>query len=363
MKEKFENRKLTGSIKVTLTATRVWEADKAEVIRNIVGVVEDYSSQGYKLTLRQLYYQLVARDYIPNHDKVYKKLSSILDDCRYSGVIDWDDIEDRGRVPYTPYYEDDINDAIMRTYRSYRLDKRRGQKTYVELWTEKDAISNILKGALKNFTITLGVNKGFTSSTSIHNAYERFVEEMLERKKVVLLYFGDHDPSGLDMVRDIKARLELMISQGDNREELIELYEDDEDCDVYRLMEIHGLEDEYDDALADENSGNKWEYIKALAVVRELFEVKHIGLTKEQIEQFNLPPNPAKLTDPRAKNYVMEHGNISWEVDALQPEDLKDIIQEELEQVIDMEQYDVIVKQEQQEREQLFEIAQKFKSN
>ena len=167
MLEKFDNRKLEGTISVTLDKetdgkpARVWTADKASIIDKSVFIVGDYQSQGYTLTLRQLYYQLVGRDWIPNHDKVYKKLSKILDDCRYSGIIDWDAIEDRGRIPYTPYTEVNIPDSIKRVEGSYNLDKRLGQPVHVELWSEKDAISGILKRATREYTTTVVINKGF----------------------------------------------------------------------------------------------------------------------------------------------------------------------------------------------------------
>jgi len=349
MKEKFENRKLTGPLRLKLerddhSCGKYWEADKATLVRSIVNVIEDFEDQGYKLTLRQLYYQLVARNIMPNDQICYGKLSALLDDCRYSGAVDWDSIEDRGRIPHTPYYEHSVEDAIRRTKSSYSLDKRVGQDTYVELWSEKDAISNILKEAVSDHTITVGINKGFASSTAIHNAYERFARRLLSGKRVVVLYFGDHDPSGLDMVRDIRARLEFMLSKGTNQEALIALQEDpdmDDDARIFDLMDEFDLYGKYREELEKYDSGKNgdWMAVKALAVVKSMFEVRHIGLTMDQIQFFNLPPNPAKMTDPRAKGYVAEHGDISWEVDALSPSDIRKIIEESLEDVIDWDKY------------------------
>lgn len=114
MKEFFESRRLHGSIKITLSSARklpgstthskTWHVYKQDICAHVIDIVARYSRQGYTLTLRQLYYQLVSADIIPNDDIVYQKLSSILGDLRYHGAIDWQAIEDRGRVPFIPYH-------------------------------------------------------------------------------------------------------------------------------------------------------------------------------------------------------------------------------------------------------------------
>jgi hypothetical protein len=359
MKEKFEDRKLTGSIKVKLSRNDInngyWITDKFDIISKLISIVTFYTAAGYKLTLRQLYYQLVAKDWIPNDMVVYNKLSALLDDCRYSGEIDWDAFEDRGRVPYTPYFEDSITSALERTKDFYSLDKRKNQPIYVELWTEKDAISSILKNAVHDFTITVGINKGFASSTAIYAAYKRFIKKiLLNHQKVVILYFGDHDPSGLDMVRDIKERLEFMMSHGTNQSAFLKLCGTNE---IKDLLYEYDLINQYN----DNGDREKMRSLITLAIVKKYFEVKHIGLTKEQIEEYNLPSNPAKLTDPRAVKYIKKHGNISWEVDALQPDALERIITENLNTIIDQSILDNILEQEENDRDKLGKIIDKIK--
>src|SRR3990167_191893 len=214
MIEKFRNPSLDGKIRIKLSDSKgFWEADKNNVLNAIKVICRDYQSQGYSLTLRQLYYQLVSKDYIPNHDKVYQKLSHLKDECVYGGLVDWSVFEDRGRLPNVLYSEDGISEALLRTVDYYRLERQKGQKIHVEVWTEKDAISSILKRITNKMGITLVVNKGYTSSTSIYGSYERFSEKINEGCKVVILYFGDHDPSGLDMIRDINDRLLYMLSR------------------------------------------------------------------------------------------------------------------------------------------------------
>jgi len=359
MKERFENRTLDGNIKVKLSRSdhpcgAYWIADKRETVNSIIAIMNSFSKQGYRLTLRQLYYQLVQKNIAPNDDVVYKRLSSLLDDCRYSGTVDWNGIEDRGRVPYTPYFEDSVEGALQRTIDSYSLDRRTGQKIYTELWTEKDAISGIIKQAVREFTLTVGVNKGFASSTAIYNAYKRIAEQLYEVKNVVILYLGDHDPSGLDMIRDIRDRLEMMLIQGNKCSSIVAEF-DSADLGCYDLDEIIN-ESEYTDQIQeaeDEGDNEKIDQIKMRVILDKFFEVKHIGLTMEQIREFHLPPNPAKITDPRAKKYIEEHGNISWEVDALQPSDLVRIIQYALDDVIDTEKMQEIITKEEVDKQKI----------
>lgn len=354
MKEKFEDRKITGSLRIKLDRDdhdcgKYWEEDKSVIINAILSTVRRYENMGYTLTLRQLYYQLVATNAMPNDQACYSKLSTLLDDCRYSGIVDWDSIEDRGRVPHTPYYEDSVADSLRRTLLSYKLDRRIGQKNYVELWTEKDAISNIMKDSVRDYTITVGINKGFASSTAIYNAYRRFVDEILEGRKVTVLYFGDHDPSGLSMITDIRYRLELMMSKGDYTDKLFRLVEAEE---LVRLAEKYDL---FDLAYEANESGDKETFAQymALGLIKDRFEIRHIGLTKEQITKFNLPSNPAKLSDPRAKAYVAEHGDVSWEVDALNPKDIVSIVKDALTDLLDSEAYNKILPKEDSDRELL----------
>jgi hypothetical protein len=177
-----------------------------EQLKLINEIIEEYAQEGYKLTLRQLYYQLVSRDIIANKVQEYAKLSTLLVKGRMAGVVDWEAIEDRIRVPFLPYWVHDVEDAISDTIDQYRLNRQDGQEVYIELWVEKDALSGVLKRITSEFHINLMVNRGYSSCTAMHDAYKRFKIQEDDGKEVVILYLGDHDPSGLDMVRDIKER-------------------------------------------------------------------------------------------------------------------------------------------------------------
>lgn len=319
--EYFKNRSLTGVINLQCKyedgTVRVWTEDKAAVCEHIKKIINDYQQQGYTLTLRQLHYQLVTRNWIINHDSAYKKLSNILDDLRYSGQVDWSAIEDRGRVPYLPYWVTGIDEAIQDTINNYRLDFQDGQHEYIELWTEKDALSGILKRVTERFHIQLVVNKGYTSSTAIYAAYQRFVGRISRGQKVTVLYFGDHDPSGLDMVRDIRERLEFFFENG---------------------MHQHLVDGSF---------------------FEDCLEIVHIGLTKEQIRKYNPPPNPTKLTDSRAAKYIQLHGKTCWEVDALEPSTLIKIVEKNIINLIDVDKFNEMI---QKTNADIEIIKEKFKN-
>lgn len=370
-KEKFQDRKLTGKIKVACKyddgTIRYWDTDKEVVISHIVQIVREYQRDGYVLTLRQLHYQLVTKNWIVNHDTAYKKLGSILDDCRYAGIIDWDAIEDRGRVPYLPYWVNNAQEAIDDTIDHFRIDRQEKQKNAVELWTEKDALSGILRRTTTRYHVRLVVNKGYTSSSAIYNAYERIVKSILNGKVATILYFGDHDPSGLDMVRDIRERLTFMLSNGD---QLIN------DPDFFAKMEVWWIDggfqiwdvvkagfcpEEVMGLLSEPSfdQAEKWDkqfqagrmamYISE----RGLFNVIPIGLTMDQIEEYNLPPNPTKLTDSRAAGYVRKFGKTCWEVDALKPQILTDIVDHHIQEQINLETFRAALYRESEELEKL----------
>ena len=261
-----------------------------EMLTRINNILEEYVEDGYTLTLRQLYYQLVSRDVIPNNDKEYAKLSNILKNGRMAGIVDWASIEDRVRVPKLPYWVHGVQDAIKDTIQQYRIDRMKGQSKRVEIWVEKDALSNVLYRVSDKYHIRLMVNRGYSSVSAMYDAYKRL------STGDVILYFGDHDPSGMDMIRDVRER----------------------------LVEF-GIE----------------------------VDVRPIALTMEQIEEFNPPPNPAKITDPRAKWYIEKYGKTRWELDALPPRELIRLAEDAVESIIDLDLYNEKLEQEKKDIEEL----------
>jgi hypothetical protein len=271
-------------------------------------IIVDYQAQGYRLTLRQLYYQLVSADIIANKLAEYSKLSKLLKEGRMAGIVDWDAIEDRLREPDRPPYWDGPVDILNACIKQYRCDRMEGQPKYIEVWVEKDALSGVLKRVTEKYGIPIIVNRGYSSATAMFDAHERFVQARSADQDVVVIYIGDFDPSGQDMIRDITDRIE-----------------------EFNASEYHRI-DRYD------------------------FEIIPIALLWSQIEIFNPPPNPAKITDPRAKKYIAQHGPTSWEVDALKPEVLNKILTDEIEKNIVTSEYNRMLVLEKKHKDELIDL-------
>lgn len=265
------------------------------MLDRINAIVAKYREEGYTLTLRQLYYQLVSRDIIPNQDAEYKKLSRVLGEGRMAGIVDWNSIEDRLRQVRTVSTWEDPRDILNAAANQFKYDRLQDQQHYVEVWVEKDALSQVVTRAAQAYQIPVLVNRGYGSISSMYDAWVRIDGELADKETATILYLGDHDPSGLDMVRDIYERIQFFFAN-------------------------------------DDDAGEYW--------MPERFQVKHIALTREQIDFYNPPPNPAKITDSRAAEYIAEHGRVSWEVDALEPAVLSDLIKRHIEDIIDTDSFE-----------------------
>lgn len=293
-------------------------ANNKIMLNKVNDILEEYKSDGYVLTLRQVYYQLVSRDIIPNNTKEYAKLSGLLTKGRMAGIVDWAAIEDRGRQPKLPYWVNGVVDALEDTWSQYRINRQEGQDTYIELCIEKDALSSIFQRVTSEYHIRLMVNKGYSSSSAIYTTYERIVNAYNQgADKAVIVYFGDHDPSGRDMIRDVAERLKEMLSRGDN-------------ADMCNNKE---------------------------------FEIMPIALDMTQVRKYNPPENPAKITDPRAKGYIKEFGNKSWELDALSPKVLAKLTKDTIESLIDMDRYNSVIDKESRQKQVIYDFKESYSDN
>ncbi len=266
-----------------------------DLIELVNQVVDEYSAQGYELTLRQVYYQLVARGYIPNNERSYKNVGSLINDGRLAGLIDWHSVTDRTRNLRSESHWDTPADVIASARYSYNLDKWKGQPNYVEVWVEKDALVDIVGQACSPLDTPYFSCRGYTSQSEMWSAAQRFIRQK-QREKRIIIHLGDHDPSGIDMTRDIQERLELF------------------GADVF---------------------------------------VKRVALTMNQIQTYNPPPNPAKITDSRASKYIDQFGDESWELDALEPKVITDLIKKQVIMYRDDAIYRAVYDKELREKEEL----------
>lgn len=294
-------------MKIKFRDIKMGAANKAR-LAIINEIIEEYQEDGYVLTLRQLYYQLVSRDVVPNKQSEYSKLSTLLKEGRMSGIVDWDAIEDRLRKPSKPAAFDSPQDILEAAINQYALPRQNGQETYVEVWVEKDALSGVLKRVTEMYHVPILVNRGYSSASAMFDSYNRFKVAYQNGQDIRVLYLGDYDPSGIDMIRDIHDRtMEFFTGKGE------------EDVD---------------------------------------FEIIPIALTREQIQQYDPPPNPAKITDPRAKDFIKKHGSTSWEVDALPPNVLNQLLDDSIRRYIDTDVFDEIVNREQHDKDKLSALTQ-----
>lgn len=264
--------------------------DMATIVKAVNEILKRYPS-GVKLTLRQIYYQLVAAHIIENDEHSYKNLSRMLVKARESGAVDDARMEDRGRQtiggdrdktdPDTFYQE--YEDWFRSCWRSYSRPSWEGQPLYVEVFVEKDALSRLVSDAAKRYGVSTSVARGYSSYTFLKDGADRIVKNCNGARDPVILYFGDHDPSGVDMTRDLGARLER-----------------------------YGVPD-------GESA------------------VKRIALTREQIDKYDLPPAPVKGKDSRAKKFIEEHGDEVVELDALDANVLQELVKSSILECIDGE--------------------------
>ena len=285
------------------------------LLNKIIAITNDYMTQNITLTSRQLYYQLVAHDVIPNADTVYKRICSFITDARYAGIIDWEAIEDRGRVPSRPSEWENIAGLIDSAVHSYRLPRWSDQDSYIELYCEKQAMESVFRPIANKYHMYFGVNKGYSSASTMYDLAKRIKERIDEGKNAIILYFGDHDPSGLDMIRDIKDRTVEFLRNGD------------------------------EDTLNEEE---------------DYFKIIPLALNMGQIKKYSPPPNPAKITDPRAKWYLREYGNKSWELDALEPKVLVGIAEQGILKHLDINKYANWISRENNEKKALIDFGGKM---
>jgi hypothetical protein len=276
------------------------------VIRQANSIIAEYMEAGYKLTLRQLYYQFVARDLIPNKQSEYKRLGSIINDARLAGLIDWEAIEDRTRnIRKLPSWSSpqSILNAVAEQYRE---DAWSDQPTHVEAWIEKDALLGVIENVCEEWRVPFFACRGYTSQSEQYDAGKRFSEAADAGQHVIVLHLGDHDPSGIDMTRDNQDRLSMFTG-----------------------------------------------YAGAV-------EVRRLALNFDQVERFDPPPNPAKATDSRFEGYVDSYGESCWELDALDPKVIGDLIRDEIEGIVDHDAWQASMDREAERRENLVRCAKRW---
>lgn len=282
---------------------RFSESSRA-IIEHANVLIEDYAEQDLAVTVRQLYYRFISVDFFPNTLGSYKRLGSIINDARLAGLMDWEAIEDRDRKLEEPTHWDSPTELMTACAQQFRIDKWNTQQHRVEVWVEKKALEGIVEQACKPLDCSYFACKGYTSQSEMWRAAQRFEEYTDDGQEPVIIHLGDHDPSGLDMTRDIRDRLN----------------------DTFGVS----------------------------------VEVNRIALNKNQIDLYRPPPNPAKLSDTRAPAYVREFGEDSWELDALEPVVLRELIQKSIRLYLDEAAYEERAEEEEEHRRLLQDASSRW---
>ena len=290
-----------------------FSADRLKLIETCDLICQDYASQGYDLTLRQLYYQCVSKDLLPNKPEEYKKLGDLIADARLAGLINWSHIVDRTRNVMGNEHWERPSQLIEQAAKTYTIDKWAEQDDYVMVWIEKQALEGVIQGMCSQLDVPFFCCRGYVSLSEMWSAGQRLLTKIEQGKRVHIIHLGDHDPSGIDMSRDIKARLNMFVGAHTQGQE----------------VEVHVL---------------------------------RAALNMPQIERLNPPPNPAKVSDSRARAYIEKYGDSSWELDALSPLELNGVIERAVGMFRDEGKWGESKKLEARGRKTLEVIHQEFES-
>lgn len=264
------------------------------IIQKANQIISEYEMP---LTVRQIYYRFVAEQLIPNNLNSYKSLANKLANGRKAGLIDYESIVDRTRQPIKDNSWSSPKNFFNTVKKAYKRNLLADQDLYLEVWCEKDALAGVIEPITNKYDINLQVGRGYPSLSAIYQASKRMKDGFVgneKRKRIVMLYLGDFDPSGIDIERDIGNRLQNIFSI--------------------------------------------------------LVDVQRVALTKQDIEEHELPPSPAKRSDSRSRGFIASYGDISVELDALPPNVLVRKIEKAIKQNIDLARYQKQVELEKKDK-------------
>jgi hypothetical protein len=285
-------------------------------------VIENYQRQGYQITLRQLYYRCVAKKLFPDDQKFsripgtnkwkrdpkgtfncqpnYDWLGITVSNGRRAGLIDWEAIVDRTRFLRPASTWETPAGILGVAANQFEVDRWKDQTSYVELWFEKDALLNVFERASENKQLPIFSNRGYVSDSAVWEAAQRIIRLTEGGRKAHILHFGDHDPSGIDMTRDVEARLNLFGAE----------------------PTIHRL-----------------------------------ALNMDQVKKYDPPPDPAKQADSRYADYVKNFGTECWELDALEPDVLVKLVDNRVARWIDVKKWKACLAREEEGKLDLGTVA------
>lgn len=281
-----------------------FRAEALATIQTANEIMESYASKGFSMTLRQVYYQFVARGLIENSDASYNRLGGLLSDARLAGLVSWDHLEDRDRnlMGLSSYNTPQGYIRAQCSVAGYRRDLWEDQPMRPEVWVEKKAMVDVVGQICNRLRVDFFACKGYVSQSEQYVAGQRLRGYVMRGQRPIVFHLGDHDPSGLDMTRDNTERLSMFAGT-------------------------------------------------PVQVVR-------LALNMDQVNQYDPPPNPAKVTDSRFEDYQRKYGDESWELDALEPQVIQNLIENNVTRVRNYDKWSEALRQEALERQELTDILE-----
>jgi hypothetical protein len=278
---------------------------KLELIRLASPILAEYEAAGYAMTLRQLYYQMVAKNLLMNEAESYDALGGAISDGRVAGLVSWTAIEDRTRFLRGRNTYDSPADVLKSARGNYLIDRWKEQPFRPEVWVEKDALLGVIGPVCDELCVNYFACRGYGSQSELWRAGQRMAGYVQDGQRPIVFHLGDHDPSGVDMTRDNRERLESFAGV-------------------------------------------------PVQVVR-------LALNMDQIERYRPPPNYVKPKDARTPDYIQRFGvDTCWELDALAPPVLIELIRDAVSRVRDEKLWDEALKREADDKDALDEIIEEF---
>ena len=268
----------------------------AAIVDRVREIMLEYD---FPLTLRQVFYRLVAGQALANTRSEYNQLSDRLARARERGEVGWDSIVDLTRAPIEPSTWAGLGDFADTVRQAFRLEVWERQPAYMEVWLEKRALAELFRRVCEPYAVRLMVGVGYSSASFLFDGAGH-LEKVVTDKPVRVCYFGDFDPSGVDIFRDVRVRLAR--------------YGADVVCE-------------------------------------------RVALTEEQIEEHELPPAMAKQTDTRTPAFVARHGDVAVELDALPPDVLRGLVEAAILETLDLSEFEANQAEERQLQAELEEWA------
>jgi len=207
---------------------------------------------------------------------------------RRAGDLPYEWLADNTRWQRKPQTFNGVEEALHNTAQFYRKALWADADAYVEVWLEKDALAGVVMPVTGLYDVPLMVARGYASLSFLHSAADHISDLNVP---TFIYHFGDFDPSGVNAGEKIEETLREMAPGAD-------------------------------------------------------ITFKRVAVTPAQIDAWNLPTRPTKMSDSRAKGF----GDVSVELDAIEPNLLRVLVRSTLERHLPPDRFAVLKAAEESER-------------